>query len=52
MFDITKASPEQLEEFILCLRDVHDIMEEFNNRYEQERINSTFIGGNNYGKEI
>ena len=37
MIDITKASLEELEEFVQALRDIHEIVEEFNNKWEQEQ---------------
>ena len=38
MIDITKMTLEELEEFVSFLRDSHEIIDELNERYDQEQI--------------
>ena len=38
MIDITKMTLEELEEFVSFLRDSHEIINELNEKYDQEQI--------------
>ncbi len=36
MIDITKMTVEELEEFVCFLRDTHEIIDELNEKYDQD----------------
>ena len=38
MIDITKMSIEELDEFVNFLKDSHEIINELNEKYDQEQI--------------